>query len=61
MTPASTLKLITASAAIDTLGWDYKFSTKMYKSTNNDLYITKLPSEEKRKKPNVPSALQRNF
>ena len=39
MTPASTLKLITASAAIDTLGWDYKFSTKMYKSTNNDLYI----------------------
>ncbi len=39
MIPASTLKLITSSAAADTLGIDYKFSTKMYKSTNNDLYI----------------------
>ncbi len=37
--PASTLKLITLSAALDTLGDDYEFSTKLYKSTNNDLYI----------------------
>lgn len=37
--PASTLKLVTISAAIDTLGEDYKFSTKLYKSTNNDLYL----------------------
>ena len=39
MTPASTLKLITSAASIDTLGNDYKFSTKLYKSTNNDLYF----------------------
>ena len=38
MTPASTLKLITSAAAVDTLGWDYKFPTKLYKSSNNDLY-----------------------
>lgn len=38
-TPASTLKVITTAAAVDTLGEDYKFSTKLYKSTNNDLYI----------------------
>ena len=37
--PASTLKLITLSAALDTLGKDYKFSTKLYKTTNNDLYL----------------------
>lgn len=37
--PASTLKVITTAAAVDTLGKDYKFSTKLYKSTNNDLYI----------------------
>ncbi len=37
--PASTLKLITLPASLDTLGKDYKFSTKLYKSTNNDLYI----------------------
>ena len=39
MTPASTLKLITTFAAMNTLGWDYNFSTKLYKSTNNDLYF----------------------
>jgi D-alanyl-D-alanine carboxypeptidase/D-alanyl-D-alanine-endopeptidase (penicillin-binding protein 4) len=37
--PASTLKLITASAAYDTLGKDYKYKTGMYKSTNNDVYL----------------------
>lgn len=39
MIPASTLKLVTSAAAVDTLGYDYKFSTKLYKSTNNDLYF----------------------
>lgn len=39
MTPASTLKIITSSAAVDTLGKDYEFSTRLYKSTNNDLYL----------------------
>ena len=37
--PASTLKLITLSASLDTLGNDYEFSTKLYKTTNNDLYL----------------------
>lgn len=39
MNPASTLKIITSSASIDTLGTDYEFSTKLYKSSNNDLYL----------------------
>ena len=37
--PASTLKIITLTASADTLGKDYEFSTKLYKSTNNDLYL----------------------
>lgn len=37
--PASTLKVVTAVASLDTLGKDYFFSTKLYKSTNNDLYL----------------------
>ena len=37
--PASTLKVITTSASLDTLGTDYIFTTKLYKSTNNDLYL----------------------
>lgn len=39
MLPASTLKIITSSAAVDTLGADYKYKTQLYKSTNNDLYL----------------------
>lgn len=39
MTPASTLKLLTSMASRDTLTDDYVFSTKLYKSTNNDLYL----------------------
>ena len=37
--PASTLKIITYSAALDTLGKDYEFKTQLFKSTNNDLYL----------------------
>lgn len=37
--PASTLKVITYSSALDTLGDDYEFKTELYKSTNNDLYL----------------------
>ena len=37
--PASTLKVVTFNASLDTLGDDYEFSTKLYKSTDNELYI----------------------
>lgn len=37
--PASTLKLVTAFASYNTLGEDYKFSTKLYKTDKNELYI----------------------
>lgn len=37
--PASTLKIVTTSASVDTLGKDYNFSTKLYKNTNNELYL----------------------
>jgi len=37
--PASTMKILTASAAYDVLGPDYKYKTTLYKSINNDLYI----------------------
>ncbi len=39
MIPASTLKLVTSSASFNTLGSEYEFSTKLYKSSNNDLYF----------------------
>ena len=39
MTPASTLKIVTTSAAVDALSPDYVFTTTLYKSTNNDLYL----------------------
>lgn len=39
MIPASTLKLVTSSASLNTLGLDYQFETKLYKSLNNDLYL----------------------
>ncbi|MBQ8458764.1 D-alanyl-D-alanine carboxypeptidase/D-alanyl-D-alanine-endopeptidase [bacterium] len=39
MLPASTLKLVTSSASVNTLGKDFKYKTQLYKSTNNDLYI----------------------
>ena len=37
--PASTLKLITTAASVDVLGYDYKYSTKLYKSAENILYM----------------------
>lgn len=37
--PASTLKIITTASSLDTLGNDYEFTTSLYKSANNDLYI----------------------
>lgn len=37
--PASTQKLVTSAAALNSLGEDYKFETKLYKSTNNELYL----------------------
>lgn len=37
--PDSTLKLVTTAAVVDTLGFDYKYSTKLYKSSDNILYI----------------------
>ncbi len=37
--PASTLKLVTTSAALDFLGNDHKVKTQFYKSTNNDVYL----------------------
>ncbi len=39
MLPASTLKLITLAASLDKLGTNYEFSTKLYKNTNNELYL----------------------
>lgn len=39
MTPASTLKLVTLMGSLDSLGSDYEFSTSLYKSVNNDLYL----------------------
>ena len=37
--PASTLKIITLNASLNTLGKDYEFSTELYKNTNNELYL----------------------
>ena len=37
--PASTLKIITLSASLDTLGEDYEFKTQLYKNTNNELIL----------------------
>ncbi len=37
--PASTLKLFTTYASLDTLGYDYFFKTQFYKDNENNLYI----------------------
>ncbi len=37
--PASTLKTVTLSASAEVLGEDYKFSTKLYKTGANELYL----------------------
>lgn len=54
--PASTLKLITSSAAYDELGEDFVYVTSMYKSTNNDIYI-KLSGDPMLTKGNLETLL----
>ncbi len=39
LNPASTLKLFTMAAALDTLGSNFKFETVIYKDKNEDLYL----------------------
>lgn len=39
MMPASTLKIVTLAASLDTLGKDYEFKTQLYKNTSNELFI----------------------
>lgn len=39
LNPASTLKLFTMAAALNTLGSDYKFQTAFYKDKNNNIYL----------------------
>lgn len=39
MMPASTLKTVTLAASLDTLGPDYEFKTRLYKNTNNELFL----------------------
>ncbi len=58
--PASTLKIITASAAVDTLGKDYKFATKLYKNTNNEL-ILKLGADPFLSSSNLNNLLSKAY
>lgn len=39
VSPASTLKIITMTTALNELGQDYEFSTELYKTTNNELIL----------------------
>ncbi len=39
MIPASTQKILTYPAIVETLGEDYKFTTKIYKTAENDIYL----------------------
>lgn len=55
--PASTLKLITASAAYNVLGDDYEYKTEMYKSTNNDVYL-KLSGDPSLSKSDLEAILE---
>ncbi|MBO5434828.1 D-alanyl-D-alanine carboxypeptidase, partial [bacterium] len=55
-TPASTLKVITSTVALDTLGYDYNFTTSLYKTTNNELQL-KLSGDPHLKKSDLDKLL----
>ncbi|MDR1168978.1 MAG: D-alanyl-D-alanine carboxypeptidase/D-alanyl-D-alanine-endopeptidase [Heliobacteriaceae bacterium] len=54
--PASTLKLLTFSAATDTLGKDYEFTTSLYSNKNNEL-ILKLGADPYLTSSNINSLI----
>ena len=39
MNPASTLKVVTLASSLDVLGYDYNFTTALYKNTDNELVL----------------------
>ena len=55
--PASTLKIFTAYAAFDTLGYEYLFKTQFYKDNQNNLYI-KLGADPFLKSSELKAALK---
>ena len=56
-TPASTLKVITSTVALDTLGYDYNFTTSLYKTINNELQL-KLSGDPHLKKSDLDRLLK---
>lgn len=57
MIPASTLKAVTYTYSLDTLGDDYNFSTQLYKNNNNEL-ILKLGADPYLKTKDLKSLLK---
>ncbi|MCI1274197.1 MAG: D-alanyl-D-alanine carboxypeptidase/D-alanyl-D-alanine-endopeptidase [Clostridiaceae bacterium] len=39
VSPASTLKIVTYTASMNTLGNDFQYKTQLYKTSNNDLFL----------------------